>query len=160
MNRLTFSAIIAAILILPLGTSAALAQERNNNFEKNSTMERSHHKHNRKRGMGGKIDKLVQKLDLTSEQSERVKAIAEQSKTESQALFEQLQTNRQEMQSLLASDADPEQLRANHQNVQSLRQELGNSRFETMLEIREVLTSEQRVEMAELMGRRGRKFDN
>ena len=123
-------------------------------------MERSHHKHNRKRSMGGKIDKLVQKLDLTSEQSERVKAIAEQSKTESQALFEQLQTNRQEMQSLLASDADPEQLRANHQNVQSLRQELGNSRFETMLEIREVLTSEQRVEMAELMGRRGRKFDN
>ena len=86
--------------------------------------------------------------------------IKEQSETENQALFEQLQTNRQEMQSLLASDADPEQLRANHQVGQNLRQELDNNRFETLLEIREVLTPEQRTQMAQMQQRRGRRFAN
>ena len=72
-----------------------------------------------------------------------------------------MQTNRQEMQSLLASNADPEQLRANHQAGQNLRQELDTNRFETLLEIREVLTLEQRTQMAQLMEqRRGRRFAN
>ena len=152
-------AIIAAITILPLGANPALAQ---NNLRENTTMEWSHqNKHADRRGMRGGIDRLLQQLDLTSEQSEQIEAIQAQSETENQALFEQLQTNRQEMQSLLASNADREQLQANHQEGQSLRQELGDSRFETMLEIREVLTPEQRTQMAELMAqRRGRKFDN
>ena len=152
-------AIIAAITILPLAANPTLAQ---NNLRENTTMEWSHqNKHADRRGMRGGIDRLLQQLDLTSEQSEQIEAIQAQSETENQALFEQLQTNRQEMQSLLASNADREQLQANHQEGQSLRQELGDSRFETMLEIREVLTPEQRTQMAELMAqRRGRKFDN
>ena len=151
-------AIIAAITILPLGANAAMAQ----NIGENTTMEWSQqNKHADRCGMRGGIDRLVQQLDLTSEQSEQIEAIKEQSETENQALFEQLQTNRQEMQSLLTSDAAREQLQANHQEGQNLRQELGDNRFETMLEIREVLTSEQRAQMMELMTRRrGRKFDN
>ena len=153
-------ATIATIAIL-LGANAALAQD---NMRENTTMEWSHkNKHGDKRGMKGMrggIDRLVQQLDLTSEQSEQIEAIEEQSETENQALFEQLQTNRQEMQSLLTSNADSEQLRANHQQGQNLRQELGDNRFETMLEIREVLTPEQRTQMAELMAqRRGRRFE-
>jgi Spy/CpxP family protein refolding chaperone len=160
MNWRTFSAVTAAILILPLGTYAAQAQD--NNSGENTTMERSHrNKHGDKRGMRGGIDKLVQQLDLTSEQSAQIEAIQEQSETENQALFEQLQNNRQEMQSLLASDADPEQLRATHQNGQNLRQKLDTNRFETMLEIREVLTPEQRTQMAQMQEqRRGRRFFN
>ena len=162
VNRMNgrIPAIIAAITIL-LGTNPALAQ---NNLRENTTMEWSHkNKHGDKRGMKGMrggIDKLVQQLDLTSEQSEQIEAIEEQSETENQALFEQLQTNRQEMQSLLASDADPEQLRANHQAGQNLRQELDTNRFETLLEIREVLTPEQRTQMAQMQQRRGRRFSN
>ena len=156
-------AIIAAIAILPLATNAVLAQDNNsNNLREDTTMEYSHrNKHGDKRGMRGGIDRLVQQLDLTSEQSEQIEAIREQSETENQALFEQLQANRQEMQSLLASDADIEQLRANHQNGQNLRQELDTKRFETMLEIREVLTPEQRTQMAQMQEqRRGKRFSN
>ena len=151
-------AIIAAITILPLGANAAMAQ----NIGENTTMEWSHqNKHADRRGMRGGIDRLVQQPDLTSEQSKQIEAIREQSESENQALFEQLQTNRQEMQSLLTSDAAREQLQANHQEGQNLRQELGDNRFETMLEIREVLTPEQRAQMAESMTeRRGRKFGN
>lgn len=152
------SAIIAAITIL-LGANAALAQ---NNLGENTTMEWSHqNKHGDKRGMRGGIDRLSQQLDLTSEQSEQIEAIQEQSETENQALFEQLQTNRQQMQSLLTSDAARQQLQANHQQEQNLRQELSNNRFETMLEIREVLTPEQRTQMAELVSQhRGRRFSH
>lgn len=151
-------AIIAAIAILPLATNAVLAQD--NNLRENTTMEWSHgNKHGDKRGMS--IDRLVEQLDLTSEQSEQIKAIEEQAETQNQALFEQLQTNRQEMQSLIASDADPEQLRATHQNGQNLRQELDTNRFETLLEIREVLTPEQRTQMAQMQEqRKDRRFSN
>lgn len=45
--------------------------------------------------------------------------------------------------------------------MQNLHQELGNNLFETMLEIREVLTPEQRTQMAELIEqRRGSKFNH
>ena len=150
-------ATLAAIAILPLGANAVLAQ---NNLGENTTMERSHHKHGMKgeRGMRGGANRLLEQLDLTSEQSEQIEAIQEQSETENQALFEQLQTNHQQMQSLLSSNANSEELRANHQQEQNLRQQLGNNRFETMLEIREVLTPEQRTQMTELMEKKGRKF--
>lgn len=157
MNWKTASAIAATILILPFGINAVEAQ----NNSGDSMMEWSErNKHEGKRGMRGGITRLTEQLDLTPEQTEQIEAIAERSKTDNQALIEQLQTNRQEMRSLLASNASPEELRANHQDLQNLRQELGNNRFETMLEIRETLTPEQRTQMAELMEQRGgRKFE-
>lgn len=154
------SAITAAILILPFGTYAARA---NSEINRGSTMEWSQfqNKHGNKMGRRGGIEKLLQQLDLTSEQSAQIEAIQERSKTDNQTLWQQMQTNRQEMQSLLTSNASADELRATHQNVQNIQQELGNNRFETMLEIREVLTPEQRTQMAELMSqRRARKFSN
>lgn len=150
------SAIAATMLILPFGINTVQAQQYNPG---DSVMESYRNKHEGKRGMRGGISKLTEQLDLSPEQSEQIEAIREQSQTDSQALVDRLQTNRQEMQSLLTSDADPEQLRANHQDGQNLRQQLSDIRLETMLEIREVLTPEQRTEMAELMAqRRGRRF--
>jgi Spy/CpxP family protein refolding chaperone len=107
-----------------------------------------------------KLERLMEQLNLTPEQSEQIKAIKEQSKTEAQAQMEQMQTSRQEMRSLFASDASTEQLRQQHQQVEQLHQQLGINRFETMLRIREVLTSEQRVKIAELMEQHhGKRFD-
>jgi Spy/CpxP family protein refolding chaperone len=63
------------------------------------------------------------------------------------------------MRSLLAENANPDELRQQHQQIQTLHQQLGNQRFETMLQVREILTPEQRSQMAELIqqhrGRRG-----
>lgn len=159
------SAITAAILILPFGTYAVRA---NSEINRGSTMEWSQfqnkqfqNKHGNKMGRRGGIEKLLQQLDLTSEQSAQIEAIQERSKTDNQTLWQQMQTNRQEMQSLLTSNASADELRATHQNVQNIQQELGNNRFETMLEIREVLTPEQRTQMAELMSQsRARRFGN
>ena len=161
MNWRTFSAMTAAMLILPLGIGTYAARANSNNGESTMEWSQSQNKHGDKMGRRGGITKLMQQLDLTSEQSAQIEAIQERSKTDNQALWQQMQTNRQEMQSLLSSNASTEELRATHQNVQNIQQELGNNRFETMLEIREVLTPEQRTQMAELMSQhRGRRFRN
>ena len=62
------------------------------------------------------------------------------------------------MQTLLASDASTEEIREQQQEAQNLRQQLDSNRFETMLEIREILTPEQRARMLELReSHRGRR---
>lgn len=158
MNWRTFSAVTAAMLIVPWGTDAAKA---NLEINEDSTMQLSQMKHDKRGGRGRGMERIMQQLNLTPEQSEQIKAIKEQSKTQTQALMQQMQTSREEMRSLLASDSSPEQLREQHQTVQNLHQELSTNRFETMLEMREVLTPEQRTQMVELIEqRRDRKFNN
>jgi Spy/CpxP family protein refolding chaperone len=93
----------------------------------------------------------LEQLNLTPEQSEQIRAIREQSKAENQSLRQQMQQAREQMRSLLASDATPEQLRQQHDSIQNLHQQLSDRRFETVLEMREVLTPEQRTQAAELM---------
>ena len=72
---------------------------------------------------------------------------------------EELQQARDQMRSLMVADTNSDELRQQHQQIQTLHQQLGTQRFETMLQVREVLTPEQRSQMAELMqqhrGRRG-----
>jgi Spy/CpxP family protein refolding chaperone len=92
----------------------------------------------------------LEELNLSAEQSEQIQAIQEQSRTAKEGLHQQLQQAHEELRSLMASDASADQLRQQHQQVQNLKQQLDNQRFETMLEVREVLTSEQRVQLAEL----------
>ncbi|MEI2418634.1 hypothetical protein V6O07_00005, partial [Arthrospira platensis SPKY2] len=56
--------------------------------------------------------------------------------------------------SLQQSNASPEQLRQQRQRIQELSRALSDQRFETMLEMREVLTPEQRSQLQERMGER------
>jgi Spy/CpxP family protein refolding chaperone len=50
----------------------------------------------------------------------------------------------------MATDASTEQLQQQHQQLQNLHQQLGDRRFDTMLQIREVLTAEQRTQLSQL----------
>ena len=155
MKWQTFSLLTAALVSLPLDTYAAQPNPEVNNTQefKPDQMLLAHNqgKHGRKWGRGGGMKQLFQQLNLSSEQSQQIEAIQEQFKTENETLRQQMQTQHQEMRSLMASDATSEQLRSQHQQVQDLHQQLGNNRFETMLQVREVLTPEQRTQMAELM---------
>lgn len=161
MNWRTFSVVTAALLILPLGTYAAqLNQKVNNNQESTTNMIKLAQyqvKHGRKHRRGEGFKRLLEQLDLTPEQSQEIEAIQEKSRTEKETLRQQMQTKHQEMRSLFTSDSTPEQLREQHEQLQALHQQLANNRFEMMLQVREVLTPEQRTQMAELMAQRGRK---
>ena len=149
------SAATAALLILPIGALAAIPEGNNNLSESITTTRQIAQMRHGKRGRGEGMNRLLQQLDLTSEQSEQIAAIKEQSQTDKEALYQQMQTEQEEMRSLLSSDATPEQLTQQHQQLQDLRQQAGDKRFATMLEIREILTPEQRSQMAESIAERG-----
>ena len=165
MKKQIFAAMATALVILPLGVKAA-----QNDFQNNSDrilsvtsnqIAQNHFSGDKRRGKGERMEKLLQQLDLTSEQSQKIQAIREESQTEKEALYQEMKTNHEQMRSLFSSNADSEQLRQQHQKNQDLYQQIGNNRFEMMLQVREVLTLEQRNQISELMtqhrGRRGHR---
>ena len=169
MKRGIFSAVATALVIFPLGVYAASINSAPNTLEESqSTMKQlahNHFHHGKRRGKGDGIKKLLQQLDLTPEQSQKIEAIHQQFHTENETLYQEMQANHQQMRSLLASDASSEQLRQQHQKIQDLHQQLGGKRFESMLQVREILTPEQRAQMAELSAehrgmRGGHNFGN
>ncbi|GAB4282910.1 MAG: hypothetical protein Fur0025_12430 [Oscillatoriaceae cyanobacterium] len=104
-------------------------------------------------GMGG--DRLLQQLNLSQEQMQQIENIRTQYQSQFQAQMEQMRTERERMQNLLASDASEGDLRNQHNKMTQLHQKMGEMRFNQMMEIRRVLTSEQRRQMAQLMQQRG-----
>lgn len=104
-------------------------------------------------GMGG--DRLLQQLNLSQEQMQQIQNIRNQYQSQFQAQMEQMQQTRQQMQNLLASDASEGDLRNQHNKMTQLHQKMAEMHFNQMMEIRRVLTSEQRRQMAQLMQQRG-----
>ena len=103
----------------------------------------------------------LQSLDLNDEQWGRIRAIYQQSTEDTRRLRQQLQVEREQMYSLLTSDVDANQILPIHQRIQSLRQDLENRRLEALLAVREVLTLEQRLQVAEALQQyRGRRGDH
>ena len=106
----------------------------------------------------GRKSKWLEQLNLTPEQQTAIQSIRDQAQPAKQELRQKLRQEWETMRSLLAdSNTTRDQLRAQHQKMLSLRQEMGNQRFETMLDIRDQLTPEQQAKLAELRGQhRGR----
>ncbi len=165
MKLRTISTLVALSLAISFGTYVTESQaQTNSNFSENnktilsqqpsdSTPDRG------KRNRGQKWEKMLQQLDLTPQQTEKIDAIKAESRQEYAALREEMRDSQEQMRSLLSSDASSNELRQQHQEMQRLRQKISDRRFETMLEIREVLTPEQRAQMAQLrrdrLGNRG-----
>ena len=159
MNRLIFPVFAVCCLILSLGVNAAQANSINHNTESFSTRkflaDSSHH--GKRMGRGERMQKILEQLDLTSEQSQQIETIQAESRNQNESLQQKLQEVHAEMRSLLASDASVEQLREQQQKIQTFHQQLGDNRFETMLKIREVLTPEQRSQLGKLMAQKPEK---
>jgi periplasmic protein CpxP/Spy len=157
MQKLKFLTLAIAFSIFPVGAYATQGDSRHNPQKlksANTPQLAQHHSLDGKRHGGGeRMNNMLQQLDLTTEQSQQIEAIKQEFKTKNEALKEQLQNKRQEMRSLLTSDTSTEQLKQEHQATQSLLQKLDNNRLEMMLQVREVLTSEQRGQLAELIDR-------
>lgn len=110
---------------------------------------------------GGRMGRVLEQLNLTSEQQQQIDNIREQRKASSENLREQFQAAREEMRSLQASNASAAQLRQQRQEMEQIKEQLEDQRFEAMLEIREILTPEQRAQLAEIRPegqRQGRGF--
>lgn len=109
---------------------------------------------NRGRAQGDRAERLMEALNLTEEQAAQIRAIREEARANMRTLHDSLRTERKALHDLMAGDATEAELRAQHAIVQARHQEASDQRFETMLATREILTPEQRAELAELMEQR------
>lgn len=109
---------------------------------------------NRREGRGDRLERLAEELDLTEEQISQMQAIREGERDEMQALHANLRTEREALHALMAGDTAESDLRTQYESVQALHRDLADKRFETMLATREILTVEQRTELAAIMEQR------
>jgi Spy/CpxP family protein refolding chaperone len=95
-----------------------------------------------------------QKLDLTAEQKQKMQIIKQKYQPEMSRLVQQLQAEREKLATMMQGNQSDLGLRNQHQQIISLDQKLHNLRFESMLEMRSVLTTAQRQQFAEMMDKR------
>ena len=97
----------------------------------------------------------LKELNLSPDQIQKIRQIRSQYQGRLTQQRQAVQQAQQELKELMAGNASTEQVRQKFEQVQRLRQELADTRMESMLAIRKVLNPEQRQKLAELMRQRG-----
>jgi Spy/CpxP family protein refolding chaperone len=120
------------------------------------------------RGRGRRRGDFMEALNLTEAQQNQLQSIREEYQPRLIDTREELFNARQMLSDMMVEEnVSNNELRRQHDKILTLRDEIGNLRFESMLEMRTVLTPEQRETFAELVeerqenrgrGRRGRGF--
>ena len=139
---------ILPVVLLSLGSAVALAIP-NPLF----TQSIAQNPVGQKQGVRGQ-PKLLDQLNLTNDQKQQLKAIHSQYKDKISQRQQTVRQANKELRDLMAGNASADQIRTKYKQVQGLRQELEDSRFESMLATREVMTPEQRTQFAQLMEQR------
>ncbi|MCJ2542053.1 Spy/CpxP family protein refolding chaperone [Thermostichus vulcanus] len=86
-------------------------------------------------------------LNLSAEQLRQLQQIRHRKQEELLDRTLELRTARRQLRELLVSDAPESEVEAQFQRVQRLAQEVNASRFEAVLEMRQVLSPEQRQQL-------------
>jgi Spy/CpxP family protein refolding chaperone len=102
--------------------------------------------------------RIIEQLNLTTEQKQKMVDIRQKYQGQLKPLKEQISSAREELSQMMSGTATADEIRAKHQEILKLRQQLGDIRFESLLEMREVLTPEQRTQFAQLMEKRHQNF--
>jgi Spy/CpxP family protein refolding chaperone len=98
--------------------------------------------------------KVLQQLNLSNDQIQQIKAIRSRNNLEIRSSRQRLRQLQDEMQSLMSGTSSSEQIRAKFNELQSARQQASKLQFEQMLAMREVLTPQQRSQLAQLVKQR------
>ncbi len=150
-------ALTAVVLILPLGSVVVLAAPKlllpqviaqnteNRNTEEQRLQEQS-------------TDKFLQELNLTPEQAQAIQDIRAKYKDQLTQRRQVLIQSRNELRELMIGTASDEQVLNQYHQAQDLQQKFTELAFKQRLEIRDVLTPEQRRQAAELLQARQEKF--
>lgn len=101
-------------------------------------------------------ERWLQQLNLSREQMQKIQAIRARYKTKIEQNSQILRQAQQELSNLMAGVASTNEIREKHRQVEQLRQQLAQMRFESMLEIRDVLNPEQRRQFIQMMQQRRR----
>jgi len=101
-----------------------------------------------------KQSRLVEELNLTTQQQQQMQAIKARYEPQMNQLREEMKTERQTLQTMMTGNESAENIRAQNQTIANLNQRMRSLGFESMLEMREVLTPEQRQKFAQMMNQR------
>lgn len=96
----------------------------------------------------------LEELNLSATQRQQIRDIRQSRRDTMPASRDNLRQERESLRELMASDRDRAELRSQFEDLQRLRLEHERAMFETMLDIREVLTPEQRQQLAEITATR------
>lgn len=108
-----------------------------------------------------RIEKFISKLDLSDEQKEKIKDVRGQAKEKLKAAREKKREAFKALATLMKSDTNDEKgIREAFKNLQAVKTDAENAHFETILEIRNVLTPEQREKFHGLVKQRLSRFSD
>lgn len=97
---------------------------------------------------------IFEKLNLSTSQQEQMKNIRDKYQPQIQTLRQEMRVEKEKLGQMMETDTSESQLRNQHKNVLQISQKMRNQHFEAMLEMREVLTTQQRQELSEAMDNR------
>jgi len=97
---------------------------------------------------------IFRELNLSPEQTRQIQAIRSRYKGQIEQRQQRSRQAQQQLRSLMAGDASAEQVRQQFRQVQAARQDLAEVQFNSFLEIRAILTPQQRRKFAEIMENR------
>lgn len=151
LNR--YLVFLTALFALSANVTPALAQPLNNSpseQSKPSLLAQNHSERwkNKKYGFGGRF---LDELNLSDRQKNDIKAIHDEYKVDMTSLREELRTQQQQLRDMMIGDSSRREIEIKHDNVASLHSEMSYLRFQSMLDMREVLTPVQRRKLAQLM---------
>lgn len=146
--------LLAVLLTLGLGTTTAALANSFSDF--NTPSDRILAQKQKKEGR----DQFLEQLNLSEDQKRQLKDIQQKYKQQMSQYRDSLKSARKELQDMMVGNSSKEAIRAKHNEVAKLRQTIADMSFESMLEMREVMTPEQRQQFARLMEERVARWRN
>lgn len=140
---------IAAIVIV-LGGAIAIARPRA--LFSNPVAQVSRESKERSKG------DWLEDLNLTPAQFQKIEAIRSRYKNDFTQQRQAVQQAQKELRAMLAGDTPADQIRRKYNEVKTLKQRFADTRFNSLLETREVLNLEQRKKFVERMKQKRGEF--
>ena len=144
MNRLflTLATLIALALVIPATATAQQRPHRHQDAVQNLFPNPRH------------LIALRDELGLNEAQQTQIRALLEGKRDTHQARRQELREAHQAMRELATSDASADAIRAKLDEILELENQLKRDRLELALELRAILTPEQRTQLQELVAER------
>jgi periplasmic protein CpxP/Spy len=123
----------------------------NDRSSEDATTPLSERRNRVEKGRSPKMGQLFQNLNLTPDQTQKLKSIRQQYKDPIREQQRNLREARQAMQQMIGSNTPAATVLSKFQEVQQMQQSLNQLRFKSLLAMREVLTPAQRQQLAQQM---------
>ena len=145
------NSLVTTLIILSCSSTIALAEPLTRDNFNYETLHLAQRPRSLRREGGFGQRRLLEQLNLTSEQKEEIEQIRQKYQPQIAQTRSSLRSERDKLREMMTGNELAENIRSQHESILSLDRQLRNLHFETMLEMREVLTPEQRQEFASIM---------